>query len=118
MVNFSTWIHDCDSHSPVLLEIVLLSDPSICSIVAFPPLGNSDHVVVSVSIEHPSNSEGHAPFHLTAYGYSRGYWDGLCDPLREVPWEDIFKLGDSAAATEFCEWVQVGSDINILHGKY
>ena len=31
----------------------LSSDASICSTMAFPPLGNSDHVVVSVSIDFP-----------------------------------------------------------------
>ena len=29
-------------------------------------------------------------------------WDSLSNPLRDVPWEDIFKLGASAAANEFC----------------
>ena len=43
------------------------------------------------------------PFHCIAYDYSRADWDGLHDHLRDVPWEDIFKLGDSAAASEFCE---------------
>ena len=46
-----------------------------------------------------------------AYDYSRADWDGLCDHLRDVPWEDIFKLSASAAASEFCEWVQVGIDV-------
>ena len=50
MVNFPTWIPDCDSHSPALLDFFLSSDTSICSTMAFPPLVNSDHVVVSVSI--------------------------------------------------------------------
>ena len=36
---------------------------------------------------------------------SRADWDGLHDHLRDVPWEDIFKLGASAVAKEFCEWV-------------
>ena len=53
-----------------------------------------------------------------AYNYSRADWDGLCNPLRDVPWEDIFKLGASAAASEFCEWVQVGIDVYIPHHKY
>ena len=44
-----------DSHSPALLDLFLSSDASICSTMAFPPLGNSDHVVVSVSIDFPSN---------------------------------------------------------------
>ena len=26
-------------------------------------------------------------------------WEGLPDHLRDVPWEDIFKLGASAAAS-------------------
>ena len=36
--------------------------------------------------------------------------------LRDVPWEDIFKLAASAAFSEFC--VQVGIDIYIPHRKY
>ena len=32
--------------------------------------------------------------------------------------EDIFKLGDSDAVTEFCEWVQVGTDVYIPHRKW
>ena len=85
--------------------------------MAFPPLGNSNHVV-SVSIDFPSNSQWDAPFHYIAYDHSRADWYGLCDHLRDVPWEDIFKLGASAAASEFCEWVQVGIDVCIPHRKY
>ena len=54
-------------------------------------MGNSDHFTVSV---------------------------GLRDHLRDVPWEDIFKLCASAAASEFCEWVQVRIDVYIPHCKY
>ena len=38
--------------------------------------------------------------------------------MRDVPWEDILKLSASAAACEFCEWVQVGIDVYIPHRKY
>ena len=31
---------------------------------------------------------------------------------------EIFKLSASAAASEFCEWVQVEIDVCIPHGKY
>ena len=105
MVNFPTRIPDFDSHSPALLDFFLSSDASICSAMAFPPLGNSDHIVVSVSIDFPSNSQQDALFHCITYDYSCAYWSGLYDQLRDVPWEDIFKLGASAAASEFCEWV-------------
>ena len=36
----------------------------------------------------------------------------------DVPWEDIFKLGASAATSEFCEWGQVGIDVYIPRRKY
>ena len=44
-----------DSRSTALLDLFLSSDASICSLMAFPPLGNSDHLVFSVSIDFPSN---------------------------------------------------------------
>ena len=113
MVNFLTRILDCDSRCPALLNLFLASDTIICSAMAFPPMENSDHIVVSVSIDFPSNSQWDAPFHCIAYDYSRADWDSLCDHLRDVPWEDIFKFGASAAASEFCECVQVRIDVYI-----
>ena len=113
VVNFPTRIPDCDPHSPALLDLFISSDASICSKMTFPPLGNSDHVVVSVSIDFPINSKQDTPLHRVAYDYSRADWDGLCDHLRDVPWEDIFKLSASPAASEFYEWVQVGIDVYI-----
>ena len=71
MVNFPTRIPVCESHSPALLNLFFSSDASICSTKAFPPLGKSDHVVVSVSIDFPSNSQQDARFHRIAYDYSR-----------------------------------------------
>ena len=111
MINFPTRIPDCDSHGPALLDLFLTSDASICSTMAFRPLGNSDHIVVSISIDIPSNSQQDAPCHCAD-------WNGLCDHLRDVPWEDIFKVSGSAADSEFCEWVQVGIDVFIRHQKY
>ena len=54
--------------------------------MACPPLGNSDHVVVSVLIDFPSYSQPDALFHSIAYDYSRADWDGLHDYLRDIPW--------------------------------
>ena len=53
-----------------------------------------------------------------AYDYSRVDWDCLHDHLRDVQWDDIFKLSASAAVSEFCEWVQVGINLYIPHCKY
>ena len=97
------------------IKIASINPCSICSTLAFPPLGNSDHVVVSVSIDFPSKSQRDTLFHHKAYKYSCADCDGLSNHLRDVPWEDIFKLGASATASEFCEWVQVGMDVYIPH---
>ena len=78
-------------------------------------MGNSDHVVVSVSIDFPSNSQWDTLFHRIVYDYSCAEWDGLCDHLRYVPWKNIFKLGASAAAaSKFCERVEAGIDISLI----
>ena len=101
MVNFPTQIPDSDSHSPAFLDLVLSSYTIISATVSFPPLGNSDHVV-SVSIDFPKNYKRDAPFHrvVIADDYSRAYWDGLRDHLRDSPLEDIFKLSASATASD------------------
>ena len=85
MVNFPASIPDCDSHSLVLLDWFRSSDAIICSAMAFPPLGNTDQVAVSVSIDFPSNSQRDTPFHRVAYDYSRSDLDSLRDHLRDVP---------------------------------
>ena len=81
-----------DSHSSALLDFFLSSDASICSTMAFPPLGNCDHVVVAVSIDFPTYSQWDAPFHRIAYDYSCAGWDGLCDHLRDVPCSKLVLL--------------------------
>ena len=55
MANFPILIAECDSHSPALLNSFLPSSPNICSNIAFSPLENSHHAVISVSIDFPSN---------------------------------------------------------------
>ena len=86
--------------------------------MAFPSLGNSNHAVVSVSIDVPINSKQDPPVYHIVYRYSRADWNGLCDHLRDVPWEDIFKLSASPAAGEFCERIQVDINVYIPHRKY
>ena len=74
MVNVPTWTPDYDSHSPALLDLLLSCVDSICSTIAFPPLGNSDYAFVSVSIDFPPKLQWEAPFHGVPYDYYRAYW--------------------------------------------
>ena len=68
MLNFPTWVPDCDFLKPALLDFLLSSDASICSVIALSPLGNSDLIVVS---EFLSNSKEDSLFHWVAHNYSR-----------------------------------------------
>ena len=79
--------------------------------MAFPPLGNSDHVVASVSFDTRLT-------HHIAYNYSRANWDGLPDYLRDAHWEDNFKFSASAGTSKLCEWILVAIDLYISHHKY
>ena len=67
--------------------------------MAFLPLRNSDHVVASVFIDFPSDTQWDAPFHCIVCEYSCDYWDGVRDNLRDVPWDDIFKISAFTGAS-------------------
>ena len=66
----------------------------------------------------PSNSQWDALFHRIAYDQSHADWGSICDNLRDIPQENIFKLTAFTAGSEFFEWVQVGIDVYIRHRKY
>ena len=89
---------------------------------AFPPLGNSDHVVVSVFIDFLSYSQWDAPFHCIAYGFSHADWDGLQDHLRDALWEDIFNsvllllLGNFVSGFSLSLIITIRSSLFHLHG--
>ena len=102
----------------VTLGLFLFSDVSICSKMDFPSLANSDHVVVSVSIDVPLNLQRNALFRRITYEYYRANWDLLCDHLRSQ--RSLWSLNLLLLlmlVSEFCECVQVGNDVYIPHCK-
>ena len=99
MVSFPTQTPDCVSRNLSLFHLFLFPDASICTAMAVPTLENFDHVIVSVYNNFPVNSNQDDPFNCIAYDYSRPEWDSLCNLLRDVPWEEIFKLSVSDAAS-------------------
>ena len=118
IINQPTRIPDTDMQEPTLLDLFLTSDKNICSSNLYPPLGRSDHVVVSVTVDFAGRLEKESPFHRKVFDYSRADWDSFRDHLRDVPWEDIFCRGASFAASEFAEWVQVAVDEYIPNRKF
>ena len=108
----------CTCITHIKWRILQSTNASICSTIVFPLLRTSGHAVIPVSIDFPINSKQDAPFHCVAYDYFCADCQGLCDHLRDLPLEDIFKLSVSAAASEFCERVQVGIDLYIFYHEY
>ena len=113
MVNLFTRILDCDSYSPALLDLLLSFDTSIWSAKGFPSNRKlwsccclSFHWF-SIKLKRGCTMD-----------YSRADLDGLHDHLRDILLGDIFKCGASTAASELCEWVQLGIDVYIPHRKY
>ena len=101
VVNFPSQISDCDTCSPVLLDLFISSD--FHSIGKFPSFQ-----WLSFQLER------WYPFSCWRYLTGKVYviiWE-------MIPQEDIFKLGASVAGTELCEWVQVRIDVYIPHRKY
>lgn len=84
MVNCSTRIPGCYCHSPAFLDWFISPDPSISSVLPVPPLRNSAHVVVSISIDFPSNPKGDALCHITDNDYSHPDWVDLLNHQRNV----------------------------------
>ena len=56
---------DCDDHQPFLLDLFLCSNPDSCTVASHPPLGKSDHMVVSVDVKFVVKSTNEHPYHLT-----------------------------------------------------
>ena len=98
MVNFPTRISNCDSHSPALLDLFISSE----LVFVLQWLSLHWEILIMLSSQFPSNfhhiHNGMPMFHCVAYDYSLVDWDGLRDHLRDVTWEDIFKLNTFSAA--------------------
>ena len=67
IVDFPTHIPDRDDHQPFLLDLFLSSNPDSCAVASHPPLGKSDHMVVSVDVQFVAESTNEHPYHCTVY---------------------------------------------------
>ena len=116
MVNFPTWISDCDSQSPALMDFFFLMLEFVLQWLSL----HWKILIILLSqfpltFHHTHNGVTHFTALLMTILMLIGM---VCDHLSDFPWEDIFKLGASAAVSGFCEWVQVGIDVYIPNRKY
>ena len=81
MVNFPTRIPNPDSHNPALLDLLIFSDASFCSSVT---------VIMWLS------------------QFLVSFRQNDSEMPRFIAYLMTIKRSASAAASEFCEWVQIG----------
>ena len=115
MVNFPTQIPNCNSHCPALLDLLFFLTlvfvlQWFLSIGKFWSCSCLSSYWLSIKLKRGCP--------ISSHNYSSADWDGFCNHLRNVPWEDIFKLYASAAASKCCEWFQDRIDVYISHGKH
>ena len=76
IVDFPTRVPDRDDQQPYLIDQFLCSNPDSCTVASHPPVGKSDHMVVSVDVKFVVKSAHEYPCHRTVYAYSIADWDG------------------------------------------
>ena len=117
IVNLPTWIPDCGCHSPAFLDFFFV----LTLVVVLQWLYFHWEILIMLLTQFPlifQQTRNIVLFHHIAYDCSRADLDSAHNRLRDVSSEDIFTLSAFAAASEFCEWVQVEIDVYFPHCKY
>ena len=105
----------CDSDNRALLDLFISSDSSIYSTIAF----LHSKILIMLLSQFPltfQQIQNRMPCFI-AQLMAILVLIGIIFVIRDVPWEDSFKLSTSAAASEFCEWLQVVIEVCISHCK-
>ena len=118
IVSFPTCYPDNNDHAPSLLDLCLVSDPSICPASPHAPLRNSDHIVVSLDLTLTSPPSCKSPVHHTSYNYQQGGWESFRYFLRDAPWNNMFSLSAYECASEVISWIHAGNDAFVPHCHY
>ena len=102
----------------IISHIFLTHSLVLIPIASHPPLGTSDHMVVSIDVKFVVKSTNGHPYHRTVYSYNKAEWGRLRDHLRGASWLDIFKHGATYAAKQTTERVEIGIDCYIPQRKF
>ena len=86
VVNEYTHIYRDNCHS--LIDLVLLSDPSLLSFYqTIPPLSNSDHLGISVEIKLKHANKTVRPPQRSIWHYSKADWHSACERIEAFDWD-------------------------------
>ena len=127
-MSIPTWIHSQNSEAAETQSVRI---PSHGTSQENQPNQHWNTWKLCNELEHSPSSLKESQFPLTFFqsqtrcffssyssDYFRTHWDGLCDHLRDVPWECIFKLGASATPLFRILWVNPIIDAYISYWWY
>lgn len=101
LTNAITYFTRHPNQTNSLLDLFLTSDPHKYNIITGPPLGGSDHAVVSAVFAHRNTPPVSGPISTNRliWDFQRANWEGLNNYFREFDWSICFFSDVNDAAT-------------------
>ena len=118
LVGEPTRIPDRDGEFASLLDLFLTTNPDLYTVIVKPPLGSSDHKLISTLSEQPiSAKQPCKPRKI--WHYTSAKWDDLKDHFLSFPWLDVcFTSEDpSICAKEVSDVILTGMEAFIPFSK-
>ncbi len=85
-------------HKDSLIDLVLLSQPcQLLKCATIPPLGNSDHLGIAVTLKWILTSKQHSTRHRSVWRYGHADFGRACSLLDSTDWDQVI-LDDVDAA--------------------
>ena len=117
LVQHPTRIPDRLGDTPNILDLFLTSNPSAYAVELFPPLGSSDHRLISASCPISPVSPQDPPKKRCLWHYASAQWDNLRSYYADFPWNDYcFHDRDASGCAErITEVIVSGMETFIPH---
>jgi hypothetical protein len=89
-----------DFQTSNILDLLYVSNPDIHNFETHPPLGSSDHSVISTTIEWCTSRKFNTKKQRVVYNYKKANWTLMKKFFRNTPWKSLLVLGDPTKSAE------------------
>lgn len=88
----------------IYLDLVITFSPISCRGLQYSPLGNSNHVLVSIDISFELSIKDGPLIHKSSFSFQHTGLNSFRDVLRDTHWIDIFKrhIENRATGISYC----------------
>lgn len=109
------WVPNTTGHYTNRLGLFLTSCPDKCLSKVLPPLGTSDHSLITVQIDAKPKAYPDVPFHRTIFRYAKADRDSFGSYMMKASLSIFFKHAASKTLSlvwSFLEWIVLYSNKN------